>query len=69
MSLDGLAGLHSVDQEQLRLHCEVDPAALNDLLRRLTTAGVVTLTSRPPTLEELFLRLYSSERASARATG
>jgi ABC-2 type transport system ATP-binding protein len=69
VSLDGLTGLHSVDQEHLRLHCEVDPAALNDLLRRLTAAGVVTLTCRPPTLEELFLRLYSSERASARATG
>jgi ABC-2 type transport system ATP-binding protein len=69
VSLDGLTGLHSVDQDHLRLHCEADPAALNDLLRRLTAAGVVTLTCRPPTLEELFLRLYSSERASARATG
>jgi ABC-2 type transport system ATP-binding protein len=68
VSLDGLTGLHSVDQDHLRLHCEADPAALNDLLRRLTTAGVVTLTSRPPTLEELFLRLYSSERPTARAT-
>jgi ABC-2 type transport system ATP-binding protein len=69
VSLDGLAGLHAADVDGPRLHCEVDPAALNDLLRRLTAAGVVTLTCRPPTLEELFLRFYSSERATAGATG
>jgi ABC-2 type transport system ATP-binding protein len=69
VSVDGLAGLYAVHQDHLRLHCEADPAALNDLLRRLTAAGVVTMTCRPPTLEELFLRLYSSERATAGATG
>ena len=44
------------------LRCEVDHAALNDVLTRLTAAGVVALTCRPPTLEELFLRHYSAER-------
>ena len=29
------------------------------LLRRLTATGVRTLTCRPPTLEELFLRHYA----------
>jgi ABC-2 type transport system ATP-binding protein len=67
VSLDGLAGLHAADLDGPRLHCEVEPAALNDLLRRLTAAGVVTLTCRPPTLEELFLRFYSAERATAGA--
>jgi ABC-2 type transport system ATP-binding protein len=65
VSLDGLTGVHAVDWQGTRLHCEVDHAALNDLLARLTKAGVVALTCRPPTLEELFLRLYSSERAVA----
>jgi ABC-2 type transport system ATP-binding protein len=69
VTLDGLAGLHAVHMDGSRLHCEADPAALNDLLRCLTEAGVVTLTSRPPTLEELFLRLYSAERPAAQATG
>ncbi len=41
-----------------RLRCEVDNAALNDVLSRLSAAGVRTLTCRPPTLEELFLRQY-----------
>ena len=31
------------------------------ILRRLTAAGVRTLTCRPPTLEELFLRQYASQ--------
>jgi ABC-2 type transport system ATP-binding protein len=70
VSLDGLAGLHAVDlhavdQQGTKLRCEVDHASLNDLLARLTKAGVVALTCRPPTLEELFLRLYSSERTVA----
>jgi ABC-2 type transport system ATP-binding protein len=46
----------------------VDPPALNDVLTRLTAAGVEALTCRPPTLEELFLRHYSAERAGPGAT-
>ena len=61
--LDGLAGVHAADLQGTRLHCEVDHAALNDVLARLTAAGVLDLTCRPPTLEELFLRYYSAERA------
>ena len=62
VSLDGLPGVHAVDIQGTRLHCEVDHAALNDLLARLTAAGVRDLVCRPPTLEELFLRHYSAER-------
>src|SRR5580692_11187514 len=61
LSLDGLPGLHDVDMEGTRLRCEVDNPALNEVLRRLTAAGVRTLTCRPPTLEELFLRQYSDQ--------
>jgi ABC-2 type transport system ATP-binding protein len=69
VSLDGLAGVHDAEVSAghgganpagTRLRCEVDHAALNDLLARLTSAGVLSLTCRPPTLEELFLRHYSS---------
>jgi polyether ionophore transport system ATP-binding protein len=60
---DGLAGVHDavVDKADggFRLRCEVDNAALNDVLARLSAVGVRTLTCRPPTLEELFLRHYS----------
>jgi ABC-2 type transport system ATP-binding protein len=44
-----------------RLRCEVDNAALNEVLRSLTAVGVRTLTCRPPTLEELFLGQYSDQ--------
>ncbi len=41
VSLDGLTGVHAVDRQGTKLRCEVDHAALNDLLARLTKAGVV----------------------------
>ncbi|HZZ53261.1 MAG TPA: ABC transporter ATP-binding protein [Trebonia sp.] len=60
---DGLAGVHDAVIDRVdggfRLRCEVDNTALNDILSRLSAAGVRTLICRPPTLEELFLRHYS----------
>jgi ABC-2 type transport system ATP-binding protein len=65
--LAGLPGLHDLEVQGQHVRCQVDHAALNDVLARLTTAGVRTLTCRPPTLEELFLRHYSAERNVAGA--
>jgi ABC-2 type transport system ATP-binding protein len=67
VTLGDLAGVHDLVTDGPRVRCEVDHAALNEVLARLTTAGVRSLTCRPPTLEELFLRHYSSERAVAGA--
>ena len=41
-----------------RVSAQVEPAGLAPLLQSLTAAGLYTLTSQPPTLEELFLRHY-----------
>ena len=57
--LDRLPGLHNLDVEGSRVRCEVDTDKLDGLLRQLTAAGVRSLTSQPPTLEELFLRHYA----------
>jgi len=65
--LEGVAGVHDLDVQGTRVRCQVDHAALDDVLSRLTSAGVRSLTCRPPTLEELFLRHYSSERTTAGA--
>jgi polyether ionophore transport system ATP-binding protein len=46
-----------------RVRCEVDSDRLEDVLRLLVAAGVRTLTSQPPTLEELFLRHYEKQPA------
>jgi ABC-2 type transport system ATP-binding protein len=65
--LEGVPGVHDLDVQGTRVRCQVDHAALDDVLSRLTAAGVRGLTCRPPTLEELFLRHYSSERTTAGA--
>src|SRR5450759_1502815 len=57
--LDALAGVHDLDVVGTRVQCQVDNAVLDEVLRRLTEAGVRSLVSQPPTLEELFLRQYS----------
>ena len=59
--LDALAGVHDLSIEDHTLTCTVEPAALPQVLQRLTTAGVTALTSAPPTLEELFLDAYRTQ--------
>ncbi|MCE1178368.1 MAG: ABC transporter ATP-binding protein [Micrococcales bacterium] len=56
-----LPGLHDVTIDGRRLDAQVDDTALGDLLGRLSALGVRTLTSAPPTLEELFLRHYDDD--------
>jgi ABC-2 type transport system ATP-binding protein len=59
--LDRLPGIHDLDVEGTRVRCEVDTDKLDGLLKQLTAVGVRSLTSQPPTLEELFLRHYSGD--------
>jgi ABC-2 type transport system ATP-binding protein len=56
--LDDLDGVHDLVVEGDRVRFEVDTAELDPALTVLLRAGVRTLTSQPPTLEELFLRHY-----------
>ena len=58
---DTLAGVHHVDVEGRRVRFDVDTPHLDGALRHLTTFGVRTLTSQPPSLEELFLRVYRGD--------
>ena len=59
--LDRLPGVHDLDIEGDRIRCEVDTDKLDGLLRLLSASGVRSLTSQPPTLEELFLRHYAGD--------
>ncbi|HSR86159.1 MAG TPA: ABC transporter ATP-binding protein [Streptosporangiaceae bacterium] len=70
--LDQLAGVHDLVVDlgldgHSRVRCEVDSDKLADVLGVLVAAGVRTLTSQPPTLEELFLRHYSDDLDSGEA--
>ena len=49
----------------MRVRCQVDADHLDEVLRHLSAAGVRSLTSQPPTLEELFLRHYQADEAAA----
>jgi ABC-2 type transport system ATP-binding protein len=71
---EGFQGLHEVHVTELgagagggvRMECSVDTEHLSALMVLLGTEGVRSMTSRPPTLEELFLRHYADpERGRA----
>jgi ABC-2 type transport system ATP-binding protein len=64
-TLDGMPGVHELAVTGTVVRCRVDRAALDEVVGRLHQAGIRSLTCRPPTLEELFLRHYSPERSPA----
>ncbi|WP_428847024.1 hypothetical protein [Rhizohabitans arisaemae] len=55
---ENLPGVHHLAVDGSRIAFEVEPDRLREILPLLTAAGVRTLTCRPATLEELFLRHY-----------
>jgi ABC-2 type transport system ATP-binding protein len=56
-----LPGVHDLDVQGHRVRLQVDTDKLDAVLRSLGESGVRSLTSTPPTLEELFLRHYQDE--------
>jgi ABC-2 type transport system ATP-binding protein len=59
--LDGLPGIHDLAVDGTRARFEVDTGELDHALAVLLRHGLRSLTSQPPTLEELFLRHYGDE--------
>lgn len=60
-SLASIPGVHDVAARDGRVRFEVDDTAMSDVVRHLASLGVRSLESKPPTLEELFLRHYGDE--------
>jgi ABC-2 type transport system ATP-binding protein len=56
--LDRLPGVHDLTVDGNEARFDVDTPQLGAALEHLTGLGVRSLVSRPPTLEELFLRHY-----------
>jgi ABC-2 type transport system ATP-binding protein len=57
-------GVHDLKIDGTHVKFDVDTKELDAVLRQLTQAGVRSLTSQPPTLEELFLRHYEADLAN-----
>jgi ABC-2 type transport system ATP-binding protein len=62
-----LPGVHNLEVDGTRVRCQVDADKIDALLRQLTSVGVRSLISQPPTLEELFLRHYQAEQPTGAA--
>jgi ABC-2 type transport system ATP-binding protein len=58
-----LPGVHGLEVHDSLVRFDVDSEHLGEVVRRLGELGVTSLVSRPPTLEELFLRHYGDELA------
>lgn len=62
-----LPGVDDVERDGSTLRCQVDAEHLGALIRVLGDAGVRSLTSAPPTLEDLFLRHYHVDQDPSEA--
>jgi len=56
-----LPGVEDVTVDGRTLSAQVDGASLGEVVKLLGNAGVRSLVSRPPTLEDLFLRHYGAD--------
>lgn len=63
--LSELPGVHDLSSNETRAQFSVDAADLNRILEHLIEFDVRSLTSSPPTLEELFMRHYEGETATS----
>ena len=62
--LDDHEGVHDLTTDGPEVRFHVDGAALDDVLTRLASAGITSLTCEPPSLEQMFLRYYGDELAA-----
>ncbi|MGH3681252.1 MAG: ATP-binding cassette domain-containing protein [Natronosporangium sp.] len=65
--LDRLPGVHDLEASDGQVRFAVDGQHLDGAVKALSQFGIRSLTSHPPTLEELMLRHYGDELAGERA--
>lgn len=58
--LGELTGAHNVHADDNHVRFDIDTEHLGAALKQLTSVGVRNLSSKPPSLEELFLRHYET---------
>jgi ABC-2 type transport system ATP-binding protein len=62
--LAGMTGVHDLAVHERRVSAQLDPDGLTGFLGALAAAGLRSLQSQPPSLEELFLRHYGDGGSS-----
>jgi ABC-2 type transport system ATP-binding protein len=62
--LERIAGVHNLIVYDHRVTAHVEPRGMDSLMQALSASGIRSLTSQPPTLEELFLRYYGPDAPS-----
>ncbi len=67
-ALEGHPGVHGLVRDGDRVTFDVDSVELTAVLADLAATGITSLTSHPPTLEELFLRHYGDQLDGAGAS-
>jgi ABC-2 type transport system ATP-binding protein len=65
--LEGIAGVEDLTTDGSRVTFTVDTARVGEVLARLGQHGIQSLTCQPPTLEQLFLKEYATDREPVRA--
>jgi ABC-2 type transport system ATP-binding protein len=62
--LERIAGVHNLIVDDHRITAHVEQRGMDALMQALSASGIRSLVSRPPTLEELFLRHYGPAASS-----
>ncbi len=66
--LSMIRGVEDVSIEGHTLRAQVDGASIGEVIKLLGDAGVRSLVSQPPTLEDLFLRHYGVDESAQRVS-
>jgi ABC-2 type transport system ATP-binding protein len=64
-NLAELPGVHDFTAENGRVHFDVDTDQIDEAIKQVSALGLRNLVSRPPTLEQLFMRHYGEELTEA----
>ncbi len=67
--LHEVKGVHDLEQDGKEIKFQVNADQLDDVIRYVSSYGVVRLESAPPTLEDLFMRYYEGDASRASEGG
>ena len=63
LDLNKLEGIHDISHKGDKVRFSADAEFLDQIISKLSTSGIKSLTAEPPTLEELFMRHYGNNQS------